>query len=188
MNSFLKKLFLFTYFSISLCYSQDVKNQFDIKKDSLLNSGVELLIEYKMGSGDNMITLTATDCIDFETKYLFWIIKNNCFSQKYSECTFIEKNKLTDCQRLMAVYNNLDDIKESEVLPVTMENGEYIEFVHEDSWDYNVYTKGDYFYKSIGKPTWEMKYSSDKKENVNYEKNHKSKIKLLIDLQKELSN
>jgi|DEB0MinimDraft_12_1074336.scaffolds.fasta_scaffold23707_3 hypothetical protein len=122
MNSFLKKLFLFTYFSISLCYSQDVKNQFDIKKDSLLNSGVELLIEYKMGSGDNMITLTATDCIDFETKYLFWIIKNNCFSQKYSECTFIEKNKLTDCQRLMAVYNNLDDIKESEVLPVTMEN------------------------------------------------------------------
>ena len=186
MNSFLKKLFLLTYFSISLCYSQDVKNKFDIKKDSLLNSDIQLLIEYEMVSGDNMIPLIETDCIDYETKYLFWIVENNCFSQKYSDCTFNERIKLKDCRRLMEVYNNLDVIKESEVLPVTMENGDYIEFVHEDDWYYNVYTKDDHFFKSIGKPTWEMKYSSDKKENVNYEKNHKSKIKLLVDLRKDI--
>jgi len=186
MNSFLKKLTFLIYLGCSFCYSQSVKNEFDFKKDSLLNSGIELLIEYKMNSGGNMIPLIETDCIDYEEKYLFWIIEENCFIQKYSDCILNKQIELKDCQRLTEVFNNLDIIKKAEVLPVTMKNGDYIEFVHEDVWDYNIYTQDDHFFKSIGKSTWEMQFSEEKKGNVNYEINQKSKIKLLIDLQKEI--
>lgn len=186
MNSFIKTFFLLTYFSISLCYSQNVKNKFDIKKDSLLNSNVQLLIEYGKVSGDNLIPLIETDCAYFETRYLFWIVENNCFIQKYSDCTFTQIIKLKDCRRLMKIYNNLDIIKESEVLQVTMQNGDYIELVHEDFWSYDIYTQDNHFIKEIGVETWEMKFYNENEENVSYKINQKSKIKLLVDLRKEI--
>jgi|SaaInlStandDraft_1057018.scaffolds.fasta_scaffold91639_1 hypothetical protein len=186
MNSFLKKLTFLIYLGCSLCYSQDVKNKFDEKKGNLLNSGVELLIEYKISKGDNLILLEESDCIDFEEKYLFWINENNCFVQRYSDCILNEQTKLKDCKRLIEVFNNLNFIKKAEVLPVTFKNGDYIEFVHESAWQFDIYSIENHFTKSIGINTWKMEYYEDGEKNVNYEINRNSKMELLIDLRKEI--
>jgi hypothetical protein len=177
--------FLLIFTSLS-GFSQNTLPEFKHKKDSLIKIKSDLVVDFHLSLGGMFIPEIDEDCSENEPRYLFWILNNKFYKQKFSECRKYPQVQIKNSDLLTTILNNLNEINKTELRPVQSDKIVQVEIDHQDIWYFNINTPKISFDKTINLYELETKDINDEETNINYEFNQSSILNKLIKLaQKE---
>jgi hypothetical protein len=187
--------FLLFFGTIGFVFSQDVDNKIETKKQELSKNKVDTFITYFVNCiGWRQYRNMNDSCNFMVTKYLFWVKNGFFYKQKFTNCeTYIEE-KLETSNFLKVVLNNIDSIKNDEILPVENYERDSLGVIDRNNLvissiiDHSCITKFVFtinkttFSKRINQFDLDQKMVNEQCINDNYELNQKSILKTIKDL------
>jgi hypothetical protein len=194
----MKILFTFLLFfgTFGFVFSQDVDNKIETKKQELSKNKVDTFIIYSVNciTGWRTYKPKKDSCYLMETKRLFWVKNGLFYKQKFTNCETYKEEKLETSNFLKVVLDNIDSIKNAEILPVEHYERDSLGVIDRNNTvissivDHSCITK---FVFTINKTTFskridqfhlDEKMVNEQYINDNYELNQKSILKTIKDL------
>ena len=166
-------------------YGQDLNSEYLELKKSLLESQTDLIVELSTYcSGMEIFNIEdSTDCVSERPFYLFWTKNGKYFKRKFSNCSIFKTIEMEKSDFLKTVNENLNGIKNAELLPVMHRSeknskGEeeivQMEIDHYCESKFVFHKQGKKLEKCINQFLLVTKMIDENTPNDNYELNQKS--------------
>ena len=191
MKNVLKIVILFL--SVINNYGQEKSLEYLNFKTELLRNKKVFIVEYSQFCNGEMILPNKDGVICEKPYFLFWSENGKYFKRKFSNCNTFNIQKMNNPEFIETVKENISEIKESEILPISNEylnskgDKETIELEvdHFCETKFEIHSVNGKIKKIVNEFYLREKMIDEKTPNDNYKINQKSILNKIFQLAKK---